>query len=189
MSSIKNAHTPWLVRATRPLVNRPPWLTVWEEHVALPNGMEIADYVRCIGRDYAVIFALTDDGVAPMVSQYKHGMGAVSLDLPAGYLDAGESPLAAAQRELLEETGLAADEWRSLGQFVVDTNRGDTAAHLFFARGARPAGPQALDESEEITVTYHTPGDLMQKLSAGEIRSLATATGILWGARLAQQHD
>jgi ADP-ribose pyrophosphatase len=111
-----------------PLLDRSPWLRVWEEDVLLPNGHRIDGYIRSTGRDYAVVFALMQDGSAPMVRQYKHGMGETSLDLPAGYLDEGEEPLAAARRELREETGVTAETWRSLGSLVVDTNRGDIGA-------------------------------------------------------------
>jgi 8-oxo-dGTP pyrophosphatase MutT (NUDIX family) len=179
MSSIGAASEPWRVLSAANLVERPPWLTVWEEHVVLPGGHEIPDYLRSTGRDYAMVFAQLEDGAVPLVRQYKHGIGGVSLDLPAGYLDAGEDGLAAAQRELREETGLVAPEWRSLGSLVVDTNRGPTAAHLFVAFDARREGEQELDASEAIEVTFHTPEALRQMVLSGEIRSLATVAGIM----------
>jgi ADP-ribose diphosphatase len=183
MSSIDTAITPWRVLSSHQLLSRPPWLTVWEEDVLLPNGHRIGGYIRSTGRDYAVIFAQMADGSTPMVRQYKHGLGAISLDLPAGYLDVGEEPLVAARRELREETGVVAEMWRALGGFVVDTNRGSTSAHLFLALGGRRKGEQALDESEEIRVEYYTPQELEQMVWAGEIRSLATVTAIMSALR------
>ncbi len=184
MSSIDTSIAPWRVLSSRPRLDRPPWLTVWEEDVLLPNGHRIEGYLQSTGRDYAVIFVRMQDGSTPMVRQYKHGMRAISLDLPAGYLDEGEDPLGAAQRELREETGVVAETWRALGSFVVDTNRGPTAAHLFLALGGRRESEQALDESEEIQVAYYTPLELEQMVLAGEIRSLATVTGIMMARRL-----
>lgn len=179
MSSMDANIAPWSVLSARPLLDRSPWLRVWEEDVLLPNGHRIDGYIRSTGRDYAVVFALMQDGTAPMVRQYKHGMGGTSLDLPAGYLDEGEEPLAAARRELQEETGVTAEMWRSLGSLVVDTNRGGTSAHLFLALGARRDADQTLDDSETIEVEYHTPEALRRMVLAGEIRSLATVAGIM----------
>jgi 8-oxo-dGTP pyrophosphatase MutT (NUDIX family) len=184
MSSNHTPFEPWQVLASVTLIERPPWLTVWEEHVALPGGHEIRDFLRCTGRDYAVVFALMEDGTVPMVQQYKHGIGRISVDLPAGYLDAGEDPLSAAQRELREETGVVAPQWRSLGDMVIDTNRGDTAAHLFVAFGGRRVAEQELDESEAIAVSFHTPEALGAMVFSGEIRTLATVAGIMTALRI-----
>ncbi len=175
---------PWEVLSSRPLVSRPPWLRLWEEDVRLPNGEVIAGYLRSQSRDYAVVFTLMDDGTVPLVSQYKHGMAGVSLDLPAGYLDgAGESPLAAAQRELEEETGVTALSWQSLGGLVVDSNRGDTRCHLFLAKGGVRNGNQHLDATEDITVTYCPLGALSQLVFSGQIESLFSVAGILLAQR------
>lgn len=147
--------------------------------MVLPNGHEIHGYLRCIGRDYAMVFALLEDGTVPLVRQHKHGVGQALLDLPAGYLDVGEDPLAAAQRELREETGIIASEWRSIGSLIVDANRGRASAYLFVAMGAKRVAEQALDASEIIEVTCHTPETLREMVLSGEIRSLATVAGIM----------
>jgi 8-oxo-dGTP pyrophosphatase MutT (NUDIX family) len=171
---------PWKTVARRALLNRPPWLTLWEEDVQLPNGLRIQGYLRSVARDYAMVFALLADGRVPLVRQYKHGISGPSYDLPAGYLESDrEAPLAAAQRELREETGLAAEAWRPLGSLILDTNRGPTRAHLFLAQGARLAGPQHLDPSESLEVSYHTPARLRQMVRDGEIDSIASVAGIM----------
>jgi 8-oxo-dGTP pyrophosphatase MutT (NUDIX family) len=172
---------PWQVLASRPLLDRPPWLSVMEQDVKLPNGAIIEKYLLAQSRDYAMVFALRSDGTVPLVHQYKHGPGHVLIDLPAGYLDADEPPLAAAQRELREETGLTATDWQLLGHFVVDSNRGDTRAHLYLARDARLTDEQELDPTEAIEVSYHTPEELQAMVFRGEIESLASAGGIMMG--------
>lgn len=170
----------WHTLASRPLVDRKPWLTVWEEDVELPNGQQIAGYLRTEMRDYAMVFALTAGGGVPLVRQYKHGVGADSLDLPAGYLDSpDEPPLAAAQRELHEETGLTADRWQALGSLVLDANRGPNRAHLFLAVDARRAGDPHLDPTEALEVSYHTPAELREMVLRGEINSIASVAGIM----------
>jgi 8-oxo-dGTP pyrophosphatase MutT (NUDIX family) len=171
---------PWKTLAARPLIDRAPWLRVWEEDVLLPNGLGIAGYLRTRGRDYAMTFALTGDGTVPLVRQYKHGLGDASYDLPAGYLDSPEEdPLTGAQRELREETGLVAPNWRTLGHLPIDTNRGQDRAHLFLAREASLAGGQHLDPEEALEVSYWRPVVLRQMVYSGEINSLATVAAIM----------
>jgi 8-oxo-dGTP pyrophosphatase MutT (NUDIX family) len=170
----------WQVLATRPLLDRPPWMSVWEEDVKLPNGLLIEHYLRSLARDYAMVFAVLPDGKVPLITQYKHGVGAVCRDLPAGYLSTPiEPPLSAAQRELREETGLTARTWRSLGHLVVDTNRGATRAHIFLATDVESTGQQELDPTEQLNVTYHAPGEVREMVVRGEIDLLASVAGIM----------
>lgn len=148
--------------------------------MVLPDGQIIHGYLRSQARDYAMVFAVLADGRIPLVHQYKHGTARHSLDLPAGYLDTPEeAPLAAAQRELHEETGIVSDHWLSLGHLVIDTNRGDTRAHIFLARDARHAGNPHLDATESLEVSYHTPGELQEMVHRGQIDSLASVAGIM----------
>ena len=171
---------PWDTLATRPLLDRPPWLTVWEDDVRLPDDTVIHGYLRSRARDYAMVFAVLADGTVPLVRQYKHGPGRLSYDLPAGYLDGpDEPPLAGAQRELHEETGLAADRWQSLGHLVIDTNRGEDRAHIFLALGARHEGTAHLDPTESLEVSYHAPDALREMIFHGVIDSLASVAGIM----------
>jgi len=170
----------WDTLASRPLLDRPPWLTVWEEDVRLPDGTVIHGYLRSRARDYSMVFAVLADGTVPLVRQYKHGPGRPSYDLPAGYLDGPEEPpLAGAQRELHEETGLVADRWQPLGHLVIDTNRGEDRAHIFLALGARREGTPHLDPTESLEVSFHTPGALRAMVFRGEIDSMASVAGIL----------
>lgn len=170
----------WTTLTSRLLLDRPPWLRVWEEDVLLPDGQRISGYLRAEARDYAMVFALLTDGTVPLVRQYKHGIAAASYDLPAGYLDSpSEPPLHAAQRELHEETGLRARTWELLGHLVIDTNRGATRAHIFLARDAYPDGPAHLDATESLTVSYHSPEELRSLVHSGKINSLASVAGIM----------
>lgn len=180
MSRIEESILPWRVLESRLVVDRRPWLTLWEEDVALPGGMTIQGYLRLAERDYAMVFAVLADGTIPLVCQYKHGVAAPSYDLPAGYLDSPEEPaLLAAQRELREETGLMAETWRPLCNAVVDSNRGNTRAHLFLALDVHLAGAPQLDPSEALEVSFHTPAELREMVRTGAIDSLASVAAIM----------
>jgi len=169
----------WRAAERRLILDCSPWLRVWEEKVTLPNGHRIESYLITRERDYAMVFALTDDGRVPLVRQYKHGAGKPMLDLPAGYLDEEETPVACAQRELLEETGYVCAHWLALASGVIDSNRGMTRAHLFLATGGSRVSAPQLDDTEDLICTLHTLEELRTMVRSGAIESLASITGIL----------
>ena len=169
----------WQVLRSKELLDRRPWLHVIEQDVQLANGHVIEGYLLAQTREYAVMFALTDDCRVPLVQQYKHGAGKLLYDLPAGYLDAGEESLAAAQRELLEETGYISEDWQHLGSVVLDTNRSDARAHMFLARSARQVSAPHLDDTEDIVMHLHTPAQLLAMVRSGEMDSIASVTCLL----------
>lgn len=107
------------------------------ETVRLPDGQTIDDYYTIRLTDYVLIFAEMIDGSIPVLRQYKHGVGRVCLAFPGGALEDGESAFDAAQRELKEELGCVADQWRTVGTFVTNANQGCNSAHLFHAVGCR----------------------------------------------------
>ena len=170
---------PWRIISSRVLIDRRPWLRLIEQSVRLANGHVIQGYLLAEVREYAGVFALTEDGRVPLVRQYKHGVGKLSYDIPAGYLDAGEEPLACARRELLEETGYAADEWQHLSSVVLDTNRGPARAHLFLARSARKVAAPRLDDTEDLDMQLRTPDELLAMVRSGEIDAIASVACIM----------
>jgi ADP-ribose pyrophosphatase len=170
---------PWQVLSSRVLVDRQPWLRLIEQDVRLSNGHIIEGYLLATSREYAMTFALTTEGRVPLVRQYKHGVNGPSYDLPAGYLDLGEEPLTCARRELLEETGYVADEWRHLTSAVLDTNRGNARAHLFLARGARRVAAPHLDDTEDLVTEFPTPAELLAMVRSREIDSMPSVACVM----------
>jgi ADP-ribose pyrophosphatase len=165
----------WQTLSRRLAFDASPWLRHWVETVKLPTGEVATDFHTVESREFAVVLALTSDGLVVGERQYRHGVGEVCFVLPAGYLEQSEGPLAAAQRELLEETGYQADEWRALGSYVVDGNRGCGRMHAFLAREARRATEQTLDRLEQIDIELRPLNDLLRMLANGEIKTLPTA--------------
>jgi ADP-ribose pyrophosphatase len=167
----------WKSLGRQVLLAAPPWFEVIREQVELPSGRVLDDFYRIVLPDFALVVPLTPEGRIVLVRGYKHGLGRVNLSPPAGQIEAGEGPLAAARRELLEETGYASDDWESLGRFVVDGNRQCGTMHLFVARGARRVRRPRADETEPLRVELLGPEGLKEALRRGELGNLAGAGG------------
>ncbi|MBN1964133.1 MAG: NUDIX hydrolase [Anaerolineae bacterium] len=179
---------PWQVLARRVLLDRAPWITVWEERVQLPNGVVIDDYFGLALRSWVAVFAVTDDARVPLVYQYRHGVGAAILELPAGYVEDGEAPVAAAQRELREEVGCVARSFRKLGSFHMMPERSQMTMHLVLARGARLVGGQQLEATEDIAVRWLSLDEVYEAWRAGQIPSAPHAAAVALGLDAMKAH-
>jgi ADP-ribose pyrophosphatase len=170
---------PWQPTNSALLLARPPWLAVYQDTVRLPGGRILNDFYRVVLPDYAVVVAVTPEQDLVMVRGYKHGLRRVCLCAPAGLLEPGEAPLAAAQRELLEETGYQAPDWECLGRFLTDGNRECGTAHIFLARNAVPvAQANADDDTEVLQVQLLRPEQFLQAIRKEEIALLPTMSAI-----------
>jgi len=173
----------WKVLKSTILIDRRPWLYLSEQDVILPNGARIDGYITWEEREYALIVALTNNGI-PMARQYKHGLKSLSLDLPGGYLEINEEPILCAKRELLEETGITASKWFHLASLVLDNNRGNARTHFFLASDTHAESIPSLDETEELSIDYFTWEQLTSMVDQGQITSLPTVAAL----HIAQHH-
>jgi ADP-ribose pyrophosphatase len=120
-----------------------------------------------------------DDGCILLIRQFRYPIGAFILEIPAGKLDSGQSPLDTMARELEEEIGYHAGILTHEGNFFTTPGISNEQIHLFIARNLTPA-TQRLEEGEHITVEAHSLDDCLQKIETGEIRDGKTILGILW---------
>jgi ADP-ribose pyrophosphatase len=164
----------WRRLASRLLLDRSPWLRVFADDVELPDGRRIEGYLRVDGRPYAAVFAVTEDQRAVFIRGYKYGPNRGCVQLPAGYLEEGEAPEAAARRELLEETGYQAQQWEDLGACYPDGNRGFGVAHFFLARAARAVQAPDSGDLEEVTVRTVPLAEIPALLASGEMVELSS---------------
>ena len=151
----------WAVLSKQEVFDGSPWLRVFAEKLRLPDGREIEGFYRLEMPDYAVIFATVGDRIL-VQRNYKHGPARVGLHLPAGYLEPDEEPLAAAQRELLEETGFVSDTWALLGTLST-TGIEARAKHIFSERRTHARSPRPA----QMTRGGGDYADLPERPSAG----------------------
>jgi ADP-ribose pyrophosphatase len=181
------AMQPWQTVSRRTILDHGRFLTVEEHTVALPDGRTIAEWPWVIAPDYVNVAASTTDGRYICFRQVKYAVPGVSLAPVGGYVDPGEDPLAAAKRELLEETGYSAGDWIDLGHYPVDGNRGVCTAHLYLARGAQRAAEANADDLEEQELVLLTRDQVEAALDGGEFRLLPWAATLALALRYAPE--
>lgn len=169
---------PWKTLSRRTILDHSKFLVVENHTLELPDGRVITDWPWIIAPDYVNVVATTGRGAFLCFRQTKYAVEGTTLALVGGYLEPGEDPLAAAQRELREETGYAAPTWASLGQYRVDGNRGAGTAHLFLAQEAHRVAGIDSDDLEEQELLHLSRAEIEAALAAGAFKTLSWAAAL-----------
>ncbi len=157
-------------------------LRVTEDHAIEPGGVEIRRVVVRHGAS-AVMMPVDAKGRVLLVRQYRLPAGRALWELPAGRADPGESPLAAARRELEEETGYRARHWKKLVAFYPSPGFLTEKMTIFLATGLI-AGLARPMEDERIECRWFTRRELDARIRAGKIIDGKTLVGLMLERRL-----
>ena len=154
---------------------------VTRDRVREPNGVTaVREVIRHSGS--VVVLAVDDLGPEPQVlleRQYRYAARDYMLELPAGRIDPGEKALVAGKRELLEETGYTAKQWKRALFFYPSPGFLEETMTVFLARGLTPGTAQPEDD-ERIDHTLVPLSEVVKLILSGEIRDGKTIIGVLW---------
>jgi len=160
------------------------FLHAFRDTVSLPNGTHATrEFIRHPGA--VMVIPVLDDGRLVMERQFRYPVQQIMLEFPAGKLDAGEQPLACAQRELAEETGYRAAEWARAGQLHPVISYSTEFIDIWFARGLS-LGSRQLDDEEFLDVVLMTPEALLEACFSGAVTDAKTLVGAFWLQRWLQ---
>lgn len=163
-------------------------LHVYRDDIKLPDGGTAErEIIRHIGA--VCIVPVTDDGKIILEKQYRYAIGQVIIEIPAGKLDrADEDPLEAAKRELKEETGYTARNWKKLGIFYPAAAYSDERITMFLATGLEK-GERKLDRDEFLDYFEMPLKEAYERVMSGEIVDSKTQNGILKAVNIFGGYD
>ena len=165
----------------RGYVYRSPWCAFRVDEVELPGGAEI-EYGVLESGGFAAVVPLTSRGEVVLVRQWRQPLGAFTLELPSGGVDAGEEPEMAAGRELFEETGYSAEGLEHLASVHTSTGRSTEVCHLFLGRVVKDERGPRPEPTEFIRVVEVPFDEALGEVRSGGITDAATVLGLLWAA-------
>ncbi|MCR4841064.1 MAG: NUDIX hydrolase [Lachnospiraceae bacterium] len=172
------------------------WIDFRRSAYRFPDGSVFEPFYTYSRRDYVVVVASDEDGNYLCVRQFRQGIRQVTTEFTAGGIErkdgkeyggdqdlSSEDALAAAKRELLEETGYESDEWKHLLTVPSNATIADNYAHLFVARNCRKVAGQSLDETEFLNVRKYSAQEIEDMIAAGEFQQAIHITAWLLSLR------
>jgi 8-oxo-dGDP phosphatase len=169
----------WTVNGSSTII-KDIWIDLRADDCTTPAGVNISPYYILRYPDWAHSICIDQEDRVCVVSQYRHGAARVMMELPGGVVEAGEDPLEAAKRELLEETGIRGSLWRACGNFSPNSATHTNRFHVFACRVQSVEAPRP-EASEDIRHEFLTLDQLRRAIDIGDFGQLLHI-GALWRA-------
>jgi 8-oxo-dGTP pyrophosphatase MutT (NUDIX family) len=176
MSSEGTRNGPWTRRGRR-VAYRNAWITVWHDEVDRPDGSPGIYGVVHFENSAVGVVVLDDADRVLLVGQHRYTLGAYSWEIPEGGVPPGESPLDGAARELREETGVEAIDWRELLRYHLSNSITDETGVVFVAEAFRHGEPHP-DATEELAIRWLPFDEAMAMIADGRITDAVTIMGL-----------
>lgn len=168
---------PWERVASRPGPDLRIFRARWDD-MRHPKSGDVLPRVVLETPDWVNITAITDAGELVMVRQFRFGRGAITLEIPGGMVDPGESPEPAGHRELREETGFTSERWTYLGCVEPNPAFHSNVCHHFLAEGARKTGDPEPDPGEDLVTELIPLVRVPELIRDGTIKNSLVITAV-----------
>ena len=183
---LKRHGEPWKAGAER-VAFESGWITVTEQTAIAPTGRP-SPYGLVKFKNLAVaVLPIHEDGTIILVGQHRFPLGDYTWELPEGGSPLGEDPLEGARRELAEETGLAAAEWREVMRAQLSNSVTDERMIGYLALGLSDAGAVEADPTEAIALARVPFREALDAAMAGHIQDMLTVAMLLKGYHMAKE--
>ncbi|MBB3287162.1 MULTISPECIES: NUDIX hydrolase [unclassified Rhizobium] len=159
---------PWTIQSSRQVL-KDRWIDVRADDCVTSEGHSISPYYVLSYPDWVHVVAIGDDSSVLLLEQYRHGLGIVSLEVPGGGIDAGETPLEAGKRELLEETGFEARHWQYCGRLAPNPAMQTNYSHIVLATELMESQAPMNDPSERVVLRQLPLTEAVNKALTGGI--------------------
>ena len=157
-------------------------LKVRSDTVRLPDGgtaeREWIDHPGAVA-----VIALTESGELVMERQHRYALGRDMIEIPAGKIDPGEDPLATARRELKEETGYTAGQWRHVATIHIAIGYSNERIEIYLAKGLKQEVAK-LDDEEFLEVFTLPLATALAWVREGKITDVKTVAGLFWAEKI-----
>jgi 8-oxo-dGTP pyrophosphatase MutT (NUDIX family) len=167
---------PWTRRSRRVAYDN-SWITVWHDEVIRPDGAPGIYGVVHFANVAAGVLAIDDDDRVLLVGQHRYTLDDYSWEIPEGGVPPGESALDGARRELLEETGVTAADWREIARAHLSNSVSDESAVIFLATGLS-LGVASPDGTEDLAVRWLPFAEVLAMTLDGRITDAMTLIAV-----------
>ncbi len=173
---------PWKTIATNSVYDN-PWIKVTQSEVINPKGGKGIYGVVSFKNKAIGIVPVDEEGFIYLVGQYRYTLNEYSWEIPEGGAPLNEEPLEAAKRELKEETGMVASDWKMIGRIHTSNSVTDEEGFLYLATGLKP-GESEPEETEELAVKKVHLKAAVEMVMQNKITDSLSIAGIMKAARI-----